>query len=77
MANAIENVVAMAFVLLFVGLLVAVYFAPTIIALQRQVPNAAPLIVVNVFFGWTLLGWVLAFAFAVRDVPSRHRVPQT
>ena len=70
MGNVIENAIVLAFVLLFVGLLVAVYFAPTIIALRRKVPNAAPLIVVNVFFGWTLLGWVIAFAFAVRDVPT-------
>ena len=47
----------------------ALYFAPTIIAVRRKAPHAGPLIVVvNVFLGWTLLGWVIAFAFAVRDV---------
>ena len=74
MTNTSENVVVLALFLVFVGLLVAVYFAPTIIAVRRRLPNTAPLIVVNVFLGWTVLGWVVAFAFAVRDVPLRHQV---
>jgi hypothetical protein len=71
MGNTIEDVVALGLVLLFFALVVALYFVPTIIAMVRRVPNAGPLIVVNVFLGWTVLGWVLAFAVAVREIPNR------
>ncbi len=48
--------------LLAVG--VAVYFAPSIFATRREHPNSLPIIIVNVFFGWTLIGWVVALAWA-------------
>jgi Superinfection immunity protein len=78
MGNTIENVVSLALVLalvLFVvAVLVATYLLPTIVAVKRDLPNTAPLVIVNVFLGWTLIGWVLALALAVRDVPNQARV---
>ena len=49
-------------ILLFI--IVAVYFAPSIFATRRGHPNSLPIIIVNVFFGWTLIGWVAALAWA-------------
>jgi hypothetical protein len=48
------------------------YFAPTLIALLRGHPNMAPIIVVNFFLGWTLVGWVVALAWAF-TAQERHR----
>jgi hypothetical protein len=57
-------------VLLMGGLLAsAAYVLPFLIGLARRVPNLASLFVVNVFLGWTLIGWVVALAMAVRDRP--------
>jgi hypothetical protein len=47
-------------------LLVALYFAPTIVALSRKVTNRGSVAVINVFLGWTMVGWVVALAMASR-----------
>lgn len=45
-----------------------VYFLPTIVASNREVRNAGSVVVINIFFGWTLIGWVIALAMACADV---------
>lgn len=44
--------------------LIALYFAPTITAYQRKTKNKAQVAVINVFLGWTLIGWVIALAMS-------------
>ena len=46
----------------------AAYFLPTIIALRRDIPNQLSVGVVNLFLGWTFLGWVVALAMAVSGI---------
>ena len=46
--------------------LVGVYFIPTIVATHRNVVNKWSVAVVNGFLGWTLIGWVVALAMALR-----------
>lgn len=57
-----------------IGLLVlfSLYFTPTIVAVVRSVPNVGSVIVINVFLGWTFVGWVVALAMAARSTPARH-----
>ena len=43
------------------------YFLPTLIASGREVPNLGSVVIVNLFLGWTLVGWVVALAMAARD----------
>ena len=50
------------------ALLLLLYFAPSIVALIREHHNKAPIIVINLFLGWTFLGWVVALAMAVSQV---------
>jgi hypothetical protein len=46
-------------------ILVAIpYFIPSIVAISRGMHNKGSIIVVNVFLGWTLIGWVVALAMA-------------
>ncbi len=45
--------------------LIALYFLPTIIALVRFHRNSAAVSIVNLFLGWTLIGWVVALAWSV------------
>jgi ribosomal protein S27E len=53
------------------------YFLPTLIAGRRGIPNAGSVAVVNIFLGWTCLGWIVALAMAAAgDTRStQHRVP--
>ena len=46
-------------------ILAALYFAPAIVALMRRHRQSAAIIVLNVFLGWTLIGWVVALVWAV------------
>lgn len=55
---------------------VAVYFLPAWIARKKH--NASSVFVVNLFFGWTLIGWVIALAMAVNNpTPVAVAQPQT
>lgn len=41
------------------------YFFPAFVADRRDVPNKGSVRVINLFFGWTLIGWVIALAMAM------------
>ncbi len=38
------------------------YLLPSIVAVTRGHPQVGPIVVVNFFFGWTILGWIWALA---------------
>jgi hypothetical protein len=45
--------------------LIALYFLPTIVAASRaKAHGGGGVFLVNLFFGWTLIGWLLAFVWA-------------
>ncbi len=46
------------------------YFLPTIVAVARKVPNIGSVVVINLFLGWTFIGWVVALAMAARSRPA-------
>lgn len=52
-------------------ILFAAYFLPWILAASRSHPQVAPIFIVNMFLGWTLLGWVVALAWACSSVESK------
>jgi uncharacterized membrane protein len=41
------------------------YLIPTFVAMARSHRNTAPIAVLNVFLGWTVVGWVVALCWAV------------
>ena len=45
----------------------AIYLFPVLTARQRHVPHIGSIAVVNVLLGWTIIGWVIALAMALRD----------
>jgi uncharacterized membrane protein len=51
----------------------AFYLLPVIIACIRRVPDIGVVAVINVLLGWTLAGWVVALALALRS--SRYVSP--
>jgi hypothetical protein len=48
----------------------ALYMAPTIDAVGRNHPHVGGIGVVNFFFGWTGLGWVLALIWSASIAPG-------
>jgi hypothetical protein len=70
-SSAADNVAAqgsmIAGMMLFAAILAA-YFAPTIIALARRHPQQWAILAVDLFIGWTILGWVVALAWSLMRV---------
>jgi hypothetical protein len=59
-------------VLLVWAILIGLYFVPTVVAALRKTGSVqfGPVIVINLFLGWTLIGWVVALAMAVKNKVS-------
>ena len=65
---------------LFLALCAALYFLPSILGAQKR--NAIAIFVLNLFLGWTLVGWVVALVWALSETgptvfqPVPQPVPQ-
>ena len=46
----------------------ALYFLPTLVASARHHHNAEAICAVNLFLGWTLVGWVVSLSWALTVV---------
>lgn len=57
-------------IFLVIGLLIAglVYIAPSIVAFRRNHPNRWIILVINIAFGETIIGWGIALVWALRAV---------
>lgn len=60
--------------LAFFAVVLAVYLLPSIIAFWRGLELRWPLLIINLFGGFTLVGWIfpLAYAVAPRHTQSRR-----
>ena len=47
----------------------AVHFLPTIIAGVRHARNFGWILVINLLLSWTVIGWIIALIWAIRDTP--------
>lgn len=48
------------------------YFLPGVVAVTRKVRHQGSVVVINLFLGWTFIGWVVALTMACR---TTSRVP--
>ena len=44
--------------------LVSMYFLPVLVAGARKHKSVGSIAIINVFLGWTVIGWVVALAMA-------------
>lgn len=51
--------------LILLGLAVCFYFLPFAICRQRETLHSNQIFLVNLLFGWTILGWIAALIWAV------------
>jgi hypothetical protein len=47
---------------------------PGFIALARKHPNATAIFLLSLFFGWTVVGWVVALVWAFTNPPGRQTI---
>jgi hypothetical protein len=61
------------------GLLVvcglAFYFLPTLVAIGRKHRSKAPILMLNLLLGWTLLFWAIALVWAFMDAGATQKKP--
>lgn len=55
----------MHFLLFGIGL----YFLPAIIAAVRHTHNSTAILLLNVFLGWTIVGWFVALLMSICSAP--------
>ena len=48
-----------------IAIIVAAYLAPSIIAFYRKHRSIGSIIAINILFGWTVIGWIVAFIKAL------------
>ena len=57
-------------------IVLAFYFIPSLIAATRSGKRRSAIFVLNIFLGWTLVGWVVALVWALTDdYEGAERVP--
>jgi len=50
--------------LAFLFCLIVLYFIPTAVAQYRKSVNMTTVVLVNIFLGWTVIGWIVALIIA-------------
>ena len=53
---------------------IAIYLLPTIVAGAREHPSGGGIFVLNLFLGWTFVGWVVALAWSCSAI-YKERAP--
>ena len=51
-------------------MIVVTYMLPTLIAYARDVSERQTIVVVNLAFGWTLIGWIVTLIWAAHAPPE-------
>ncbi len=59
-------------ILAIIAVVFLVYFLPSLIAFARRKREANQIFLINLFLGWTVLGWITAMQWAL-DLPRRQR----
>jgi hypothetical protein len=49
----------------FFFFLIALYFLPSLIAGGRHLYERVPITLLNLFLGWTFIGWIIALIWAI------------
>jgi len=55
----------------FFGFGTLMYFLPSVIALAQSKRDLLAIFLLNLFLGWSVIGWIVALVWAVKsDVPA-------
>ena len=66
----ITSLVTLGFAVSLLALSIVAYLLPVLIGWSRHVHDLAAVVVINIALGWTLVGWVIALAMALRTRPE-------
>jgi hypothetical protein len=57
--------------------LIGLYFVPSIVAFSRNHHNAAGICVLNIFLGWTVIGWIGALIWSLTAIQPSQTITIT
>jgi hypothetical protein len=58
----------------FLSMWFVMYFLPSIIAMIRSKRDTLAIFLLNLFLGWSVIGWIIALVWAAKhDVPAVAR----
>jgi hypothetical protein len=57
----------------YLAILLLIYFLPAAIAFSRGHVNAGAILVLNLFLGWTALGWIVALVWSFMNSTKPNR----
>lgn len=52
---------------LFWAVVIALYFLPAIVAVEKSKKNAGAIAVLNLLLGWTVIGWIVSLVWAATN----------
>ena len=60
-------------------LLLAMYLAPTLVAVGRRAGHSPAIVILNILLGWSVIGWVVALVWSLLAAPESEtdRRPST
>lgn len=62
--SSITRILSVCLTILAIGLVVIIYIIPIIVANKRKHPNKLAITVLNIFLGWSFIGWIVALVWA-------------
>ena len=60
--------------ILTLSIVFGLYFLPSIVASRRAMASKNSVFVINLFLGWTFIGWIIALSMAVGQAKSNKPV---
>ena len=69
----LQGVLPLIILLAMFGGICALYFLPAVIADRKRHQHRHPILLLNLFLGWTLIGWVGALVWAEMDPQASGR----
>jgi len=63
--------------MVIIVIVIACYLIPTIIGVLRHHKDLPAIAVVNILFGWSVVGWFISFIWSLADPAGRGRGTQT
>jgi hypothetical protein len=73
LASQSPNLGAVMLLITLISVSVILYFLPSALAMYFRHPAVGRIILVNVFLGWTLLGWIVSLAWVLTGNHCKHQ----
>ena len=57
--------IAIFIVISIVLILITLYFIPSIIAIKKRHKDLSKILMINIFLGWTIVGWIISLVIVI------------